>query len=90
MLYITVQLETKGNGQNEIVRHRDRLEVRLQNSEKHIVISHIQNEILKQKNFTGSGFEGTPKLFSKLSSQDYFYIKTMKHSRLQLGHFFFH
>ena len=35
-----------------------------------IVISHIQNEILKQKIFTGSEFEGTPKLlkafFSKL------------------------
>ena len=26
------------------------------------MISHIQNEILKQKNLTGSGFEGTPKL----------------------------
>ena len=34
------------------------------------MISHIQNEILKQKNFAGSGLEGKPKLlnafFSKL------------------------
>ena len=39
-------------------------------SEKNILISHMQNEILKQKNFTGSGIEGAPKLlkpfFSKL------------------------
>ena len=39
-------------------------------SEKNIVLSHIQNEILKQKNLTGSEFEGAPKLlkafFSKL------------------------
>ena len=27
-----------------------------------LVTSHIQNEILKQKNFTGSGLEGPPKL----------------------------
>ena len=30
------------------------------------MISHTQNEILKQKNFTGSGLEGMPKLFKKL------------------------
>ena len=29
---------------------------------KNIVISHIQNEILKRKNLTGSGLEGMPKL----------------------------
>ena len=40
----------------------DRLDVKFQNSEKTIVKSHIQNDILKQKKFTGSGFEGTPKL----------------------------
>ena len=61
-LKVTAQFETEGNGQNEIVSHVDRSEVNLSISEKSIVISHIQNEILKQKHFTGSGFEGTPKL----------------------------
>ena len=27
-----------------------------------MVMSHTHNKILKQKNFTGSGFEGVPKL----------------------------
>ena len=58
----TVQFETEGNGQNEIFSHMDRSEVKLENSEKNIVISHTQNEILKQKNLTGSRFDGAPKL----------------------------
>ena len=33
------------------------------------MISHIQNEILKQKNFTGSGLEGTPKLLKAFYSR---------------------
>ena len=33
------------------------------------MISHIQNEILKQKHFTGSGFEGTPKLLKVFFSR---------------------
>ena len=41
----------------------DRSEVKLLISEKNIVVSHTQNEILKQKNLTGSEFEGAPKLF---------------------------
>ena len=48
----------------------DGSEVKPQKSEKNIVIPHTHNEILKQKNFTGSEFEGAPKLlkafFSKL------------------------
>ena len=58
---VIVQFETEGNGQNEIVRHMNRSEVKLKIA-KNIVISHIQNEILKQKYFTGSELEGTPKL----------------------------
>ena len=71
MRCLTVQFETEGNGQNEIVSHMDRSEVKLQISEKNIVISHIPNEILKQKNFTGSGFEGTPKLLKAFLSRLY-------------------
>ena len=41
-------------------------------SEKRIVISQIHHEILKQKNFTGSGLEG----------------KTTRHSKFQLEQFF--
>ena len=71
MVLTRQQFETEGNGQKEIVRHTDRSEVKLLNSEKkNIVVSHTYDEILKQKNSTGSGFEGTPKLlkafFSKL------------------------
>ena len=66
LLKVTVQFETEGSGQNEIFIHMDRSE----NSKKNIVIPHTHNEILKQKNFTGSEFEGAPKLlkafFSKL------------------------
>ena len=36
---------------------------------KKIVISHIQNEIFKQKNVTGSGLEGTPKLLKAFFSR---------------------
>ena len=56
------------------------------------MISHRQNEILKQKNLTGSGFEGTPKLLKELFSIYYSYVKItcMRHSRLQLGQFFVH
>ena len=36
---------------------------------KRIVISRTQNEILKQKNFTGSGLEGTPKLLKAFISR---------------------
>ena len=61
-LKVTVQFETEGNGQNEIVCNMDKLEVKIYISEINIVISHTHNEILKQKNFTGSGFEWTPKL----------------------------
>ena len=46
---VTVQSETEGNGQKEIVSHIDRSEVKLSISEKNIVISHIQNEILNRK-----------------------------------------
>ena len=62
VLKVTVQFETEGNGQNEIVSNMDRSEVKLSISEKNIVISHIQNKILKQKYLTGSEFEGAPKL----------------------------
>ena len=34
-----------------------------------MVISHTHNEILKEKNFTGSEFEGTPKLFKAFFSR---------------------
>ena len=47
----------------------DRSEVKLSISEKSIVISHIQNEILKQKNLTGSEFQGAPKLLKAFSSR---------------------
>ena len=33
------------------------------------MISHIQNEILKQKYVTGSGLEGTPKLLKAFYSR---------------------
>ena len=89
MFKVTVQFETEGNGQNEIVSNMDRSEVKLSISEKDIVISHIQNEILKQKNLTGSEFEGAPKLLKAFFS-NYFYVKTMRHSRFQLGQFFVH
>ena len=36
---------------------------------KKIVISHIRNEIFKQKNVTGSGLEGTPKLLKAFFSR---------------------
>ena len=62
-LKVTVQFETEGNGQNEIVSNMEGSEVKLSISEKNTVISHIQNEILKQKNLTGSEFEGAPKHF---------------------------
>ena len=52
-------------------------------------MSHIQNEILKQKTFTGSGLEGVPKLL-KVFSRYYFYVKTMRHSMFQLAQFFVH
>ena len=69
-LTVTVQFETERSGQNKIFSHMDRSEVKPSNSEKNIVIPHTHNEILKQKNFTGSEFEGVPKLlkafFSKL------------------------
>ena len=66
---VTVQFETEGNGQNEIVSNMDRSEVKLSISEKNIVIPHIQNKILKQKNLTGSEFEGVPKLLKAFSSR---------------------
>ena len=47
----------------------DRSEVKLQNSEKIIMISHTHSEILKQKSFTESGFEGTPKLLKAFFSR---------------------
>ena len=39
------------------------------------MISHIHNEILKQKNFTGSGFEGTPKFLKALFIEAIFMLK---------------
>ena len=68
-LKVTVQFETEGNGQNEIVSIMDRSEVKLLISEKFFVVSHIQNEILKQKNLTGSEFEGAPKLLKAFLSR---------------------
>ena len=62
-LKVTVQFETKGNGQNEIVSPMDRSEDKSFKIAEKIVISHRQNEILKQKNFTGKRLEGAPKLF---------------------------
>ena len=62
-LKVTVQFETEGNGQNEILSYMERSEVELRNSEKNIMTSHVQNEILKQINFTGNGIEGTPTFF---------------------------
>ena len=47
----------------------DRSEVKLLISEKFFVVSHIQNEILKQKNLTGSEFEGAPKLLKAFFSR---------------------
>ena len=68
-LKVTVQFETEGNGQNEIVSIMDRSEVKLLISENFFVVSHIQNEILKQKNLTGSEFEGAPKLLKAFLSR---------------------
>ena len=45
----------------------DRSEVKLLISEKSIVVSRIQKEILKQKNLTGSEFERAPELKSVFS-----------------------
>ena len=45
----------------------DRSEVKLKIAKT--VISHIQNEILKEKNFTRSGLEGTPKLLKVFLSR---------------------
>ena len=42
ILKVTVRFETDGNGQNEIVSHMDRSEIKLYNSEKIIVISHTK------------------------------------------------
>ena len=52
---VTVQFETEGNGQNEIVSLMDRSKVRLHE------MSYAEQD-LKQNNFTGSGLKGTPKL----------------------------
>ena len=68
---VTVQFETEGNSQNEIVKNMDKSEVKLSISEKNIVISHIQNEILKQKNLTGSEFEGASKLLKAFFSRPF-------------------
>ena len=46
----------------------DRSEAKLLISAKNIVVSHIQSEILKQKNLTGSEFEGAPKLLKAFFS----------------------
>ena len=69
LLKVTVQFEAKGNGQNEIVSNMDTSDVKLSISEKNIVISHIQNELLKQKNLTGSEFEGMPRLLKAFFSR---------------------
>ena len=71
-LKVTVQFETEGNGQNEIVSNMDKSEVKLLISEKNIVVPHIQNEILKQKNLTESEFEGAPKLLKA-----FFFLETI-------------
>ena len=44
----------------------DRSEVKLWNSEKYIDILYTEQE---QKNFTGSGLEGAPKLFKAIFSR---------------------
>ena len=75
LLKVTVQFETEGNGQNEVVSIMDRSEVKLSISEKNIVISHIQNEILKQKYLTGSEFEGVPKLLKAFFFETIFMSK---------------
>ena len=49
----------------------DRSEVKLQNSEKNIDISHTRNEILKQKISPEVGLRGCQN-FEKLFSRDYF------------------
>ena len=41
----------------------------LKNSEKKFVISQKQNEILEQKNFTGSRLDGVPKLLKAFFSR---------------------
>ena len=42
--------------------------------------------VLKKINFTGSGLEGAQKVLK--ASRDYFYVKTMRHSKFQLEQFF--
>ena len=44
------------------------------------MVSHIQNKILKKKNFTGSGLEGVSRRLN-FFSRDYFYVKTTRHSK---------
>ena len=39
------------------------------------MISHTRNEILKQKNFTGSGFEGAQKVLKAFFLQTIFMTK---------------
>ena len=48
---VTIQFETEGNGQNEIVSHMDRSEVKLKNNEKNIVISHTKNKIFETEKY---------------------------------------
>ena len=51
----------------------DKSEASFKSAKKNIVISRIQNEILKQKDFTGSGFEGTPNLLKAFFSRVFLY-----------------
>ena len=53
------------------------------------MISHIHNEILKQKNVTGSGLEGAPKLL-KIFYSRLFLCQTVRYSKFQRGQLYSH
>ena len=77
MFKVTVQFETEGNDQNEIVSNTDRSEVKLSISEKKYCEFLYTNEILKQKNLTGSEFEGVPKLLKAFFPETIFMSKLL-------------
>ena len=58
------------------------------------MISQIQNEILKQKNFTGSGLEGTAKLLKAFFSRLFLFqnyetleVQTFSATDLKIGNY---
>ena len=64
---VTVQSETEGNGQKEIVSHMDRSEVKLSISEKkYCDISYTERDFEQE-----SGFEGTQKLLKTFFSRQF-------------------